>query len=209
MDTILYNSTMNRLQYLEGLYQAKKQQFKKAEDTVKGLEIETILLSKTEKVLKQLIDKLVQNDMTKMDKLITYGINTVFPDRNFRFESNIEERGKKIYIDLKTLFDDNPLSDDSQCSVHVVESALLRIMSIIKLKRARVLFLDETFSAVRVDNLENVSKLLSQVAEKLGMDVLVVTHDVTDMRLSQYANNVLELSLKQPDNIVQIEKIRQ
>jgi len=203
MDSILYNAIQNRIQYLDGIYEAKKEQLQKSEDTVKLLETEEILLSKTEKVLKHLIDKLVQNDMGKMDNLVTYGLNTVYPDRDYKFESKIEERGKGLYVQLNTLFKNNVLDDDSKSSVQVIESFLLRILSLMKLKRTHLVYMDESFAAVDTDYMENVSKLLYQIAEKLKMDILVVTHN---RKLSEYAHNAFEI--KQDNNNIKIEKLK-
>lgn len=201
MDTTQVDSVLDRIKYLEGLYQARKDQFDKTDKVVKELETEDDILVKTEKVLKHLTDKLIQEDLTKMDKLITYGLNTVYAGRDIKFESSIEERGKKLYIYLNTLYNGMMVDPNSKSSVHVIESVLLRLLSIIKLKKAHFIMMDETFAAVDNTYMENVSRLLKQLAEKLKMDILVVTHNPT---LSTYAKNNFELELNK--DILTIEK---
>jgi hypothetical protein len=172
----LYESLLNRVQFLDGVHQNKIAQHSVATERVAALKREKDILEKTEKVLKHLTDKLVKNDLSKMDSLITYGLKTVFPNRNFQFKSELQERGKKMWIDLQTINDGHITSPQSKSSVHVIESFLLRLLCIIKMKRARLLLLDETFAAVDNDRVENLYQLIIELCRKLGMDVLLVTH---------------------------------
>ena len=178
MDINLYDSVVDRIQFLQGVYQDKLSQKKKLETEVESLREEKDILNKTEKVIKFLMDKLVQKDLSKMDALITYGLKSVYSDRDIVFKSEIIEHGKKIWIDLQTISEGKKVDPQAQSSVHVIESFLLRLLCILKLNRARVLLLDETFSAVDTGYIENFSQLVVQLCNKLGMDVFLVTHQV-------------------------------
>lgn len=172
-----FDSVMSRMNFLKGVYENKKSQEKKLTEEVAELTEEKEVLDKSEKVLKHLADKLVEKDLAKMDALITYGLKTVYADRDIRFKSEIINRGKKIWIDLKTIYNGSTLDKDSMSSVHVVESFLLRLMCIIKLKRSKVLLLDETFAALDPGYIENLSQLIVELCKKLGMDIFLVTHN--------------------------------
>jgi hypothetical protein len=176
MDFLLYDSVVKRVQYLEGAFASKKEHQAKTSAIIEGLKKDADILDKTEKVLKFLTDKLVKNDLDKMDGLITYGLKTVYSDRNFQFKSELQERGKKMWIDLQTINDGNLTDSSAKSSVHVIESFLLRLLCIVKMKRARLLLLDETFAAVDSEYVENLYKLVLELCKKLGMDVLLVTH---------------------------------
>lgn len=178
MDINLYDSVVDRTQFLQGVYQDKISQKEKLESEVASLREEKEILDKTEKVIKFLMDKLVQKDLTKMDALITYGLKSVYSDRDIIFKSEIVEHGKKIWIDLQTISDGKKVDPQSQSSVHVIESFLLRLLCILKLNRGRLLLLDETFSAVDTGYIENFSQLVVQLCKKLGMDIFLVTHQV-------------------------------
>jgi ABC-type branched-subunit amino acid transport system ATPase component len=177
MDFSFFEATKARLQYLDGVYQNKKDTLTKLQETVKNLEKRDLVLSKTEEVLKFLINKLVKEDLSKMDKLITYGLNTVFPNKDLSFCSSIEEHGSRIKINLQTV--DQGKIADSQCysSISVVESLLLRIICIVKMKKARLLLMDETFDAIDSEYIDNVGKLMEQLSKKLKIDALLVTHE--------------------------------
>jgi len=192
MENLVYDSVINRIQVLEGTWESKKNQAEKARATVDLLKKDSNILQKTEKVLKHLIDRLAKKDLSRMDKLVTYGLNTVFPDKDLRFESALEERGKKIWINLKTIHGENEVDPNSKSSVSVIESFILRLLCIYKLKRAPVLIMDETFGALHVDYIDNVSQLIKELASKLNMDILLVTHNYgfaesadTSYRISQ------------------------
>lgn len=172
-----FDNFMSRLQYLKGMYENKISEKNKLEAEVYNLSKEKEILTKSEKVLKHLADKLVKKDLSKMDALITYGLRTVYSDRDIKFKSNIVERGKKIKIELKTIYNGSTLDTQSMSSVHVIESFLLRLLCIIKMNRAKFLLLDETFSALDSGYIENLGNLIIELCKKLNMDVFLVTHN--------------------------------
>lgn len=203
MENVLFDSLVDRTVYLSGVYSNKKQQRDALVGKVDGLRTEKDILDKTETVLKHLTDKLVKKDLSKMDALVTYGLKTVYSDRNIRFQSEIMERGRKIWIDLQTIYDDKLLDPQAKSSVHVIESLLLRLLCIIKMKRARLLLLDETFANVDPDYNENLYQLMTSLCKKLGMDVLLVTHFSGH---TEYVDHTYRIVGK--NGITQVEKVK-
>jgi len=203
MDITLYNSVIDRTMFFQGVYEDKLSQKKKVKDTVERLKDEKEILNKTEKVIKFLMDKLVKKDLSKMDALISYGLKSVYTNRDVVFKSEIIERGKKIWIDLQTISEGKVIDYQSQSSVHVIESFLLRILCIIKLKRARLLLLDETFAAVDPGYKENLSQLIVQLCNKLGINILFVTHD---MGFIDYSKSSYRIS--RADNKTEVKQIK-
>lgn len=203
MDFTFFEEVKARGQHLNGVYKARHEVFERIGLQVKELEKEEAILQKTEQVLKHLVDKLVQKDLAKMDKLITYGLNTVFPGKNLRFESHVDEHRGKIRIQLRTIYNGEVVDSSSLSSISVIESFLLRILCIIKLKKAPLLLMDETFPAIDSGYIENVSKLIAQLSDKLQLDVLAVTHNPG---LSESAKNSFRLASKK--NTLEIEKAK-
>lgn len=203
MDTTKYEFTINRVQFLNGIYQNKLKQLKNIEKEVNDLYIEKNILEKAEKTLKFLLDKLVKKDLTSIENLITYGLKTVYSDRDLYFKTNIKEHGKKLWIDLQTFSGENRIDPNSQSSVQVIESFLLRLLCIIKLKKAKLLLLDETFAAVDSGYIENLGQLINQLCEKLNMDVLLVTHN---MGFLDYSNHAYRI--EKTENTVKISKVK-
>jgi hypothetical protein len=168
---------LDKLRYLEGVYNSKTEQRDSISKAVVDLEEDGSVLQKTEKVLKHLVEKLAKKDLSKMDDLVTYGLNTVFPGRDIKFMTQLVERGSKIKINLSTFYNGSLVDAENKSSISVVESFLLRILCISKLKKAPLLLMDETFAAVGSEYIENISKLISELADKLGIDILLVTHN--------------------------------
>ena len=203
MDYLVYDTLISRATFIEGMYESKKQKHAELKDTVQKLKNQQNILEKVEKVFKFLMDKLANNDLSRMDKLISYGLNTVFPDRDINFKSELQEYGKKMKINLQTIYNGNPVDPSCKSSVHVIESFLLRILCINKLKKAKFLFMDEPFGAVDHMYIENVSQLIAELSEKLNMDILLVTHNPA---FSEHVKNSYKIS-KKSDGI-KVEKIK-
>lgn len=200
MDFTFYDQINDRMMQLSGVYKNKKDVFDKLDQEVNNLSEENKLLTKTEKVLKHLVDKLVKKDLAKMDQLVTYGLKTVYPEKNLEFKSTVDEHRGKLRILLKTLYNGKEVSSNSFSSVSVIESFLLRLICILKLKKAPLILLDETFPAVDTGYIENTSKLIGQLCKKLKIDLLAVTHIAG---LSESANISFRLTPK-----ILLEKIK-
>jgi len=203
MDTIKYDSILKREQFLEGIQEAKKTARDKAAKLVESLTVERDILFKTEKVFKHLIDKLAKKDLDQMDRLVTYGLKTVFPDKDICFKTELGERGKRVTVNLNTIHRGNIVDPDSQSSIHVIESFLLRLLCVRKLKRAPILLMDETFAAVDAQYIDNVCQLVGQLASKLGIDILLVTHNIG---FADSVHNTYRIFER--NNTVGIEKVK-
>lgn len=198
-----FNALSDRIRFFDGVYKTKQDHHNSLKKELENLNRDRDILIKTSKLINHLIDKLAQQDLSKMDKIITYGLSVVFPNRGIEFKSNIEERNKKLWINLSTYYNGNLVDPDNMSSVSVIESFLLRMLCILKLKKANFLMLDETFASVGAEYTENTSSLLSQMSKKLGMDILLVTHNKD---LNQWADQVLQARLK--GKTLEIEAIK-
>jgi len=160
----------------EGVRNSKRKSLEALQSEVSGIESTIDKLVLTEKVLKHLIDKLAKADLERLDKLVTYGLSVVFPGRDIKFVSRLEEYGKRMRVVLRTVESGHEVSPASRSSVQVIESFIIRLMCMIKFNRTPLLLLDETFKDVDNVNIENVGKLITQLSAKMGMDILLVTH---------------------------------
>ena len=203
MENALFQSVVDRTLFIKGVYANKKKLKDSTEKELTKLKNEKDILDKSEKVFKHLIDKLAKNELSKMDKLVTYGLNSVFKGRDIKFKSEIQERGKKIWIDMQTSYNNSVVDSESTGSVHVVKSFILRLLCIIKMKRSRFILMDETFSAIHNMYIENLSTLIKELTSKLNMDILLVTHNYN---FADYAKNAYQIN--QIENGVKVEKTR-
>lgn len=162
---------------IDGFYKALKNQEKELNTTIDFLKKDIEILIKVSAVFKHLLDIMVKDEINRMASLITYGLKTIFDDQNLIFVPEISKKNEKIYIELKT-HNDGIESDYKSFggSVATIQSFLIRVLCVIKKNFARLMLLDETFAAVGEEYITNTSKLISELSKKLGLDILLVTH---------------------------------
>jgi len=198
----------SKVDQIEGFYKALKNQEKDLISEIDGLKKEIDILTKTSAVLKHLLDMMITDEITRMAGLITYGLKTVFDDQNLVFLPRVKRKNEKVHIELKTINDgiEGELKSFGG-SVAVIESLLLRILCMLKKKYARLLILDETFSAigstVGSEYITNTCKLIAELCSKLGLDVLLVTWQ------EEFKNNADHVyNIKKTSTGLTLEKVR-
>ena len=167
----------SRIDRLDGFYQALKSQERAVKQEVSDLKHKAEVLNKSSLVIKHLLDIMVKDEINKMAGLVTYGLNTIFEDQDLSFKPVISKKNDRIYIELRT--SNNGIESEFGTyggSVAVIESFLLRIICMLKMKLARVILLDETFGSISSEYIQTTSKFVSELSTKLGLDVLLVTH---------------------------------
>jgi len=182
----------SRVDRVDGFYQAIKSRETAVQQEITALKEEIDLLTKTGAVLKHLLDIMVKDEINKMSGLVTYGLKTIFEDQNLSFHPVISKKNDRVYIELKTA--NNGLEGDFGSfggSVAVIESFFLRIICMLKLNLAKFMLLDETFGSVGSDYIHNTSKLIRELSSKLGLDVLLVTHQP---EFQTYADRVYKVN---------------
>ena len=193
-----------RYDKLEGFYEALKARKASLEAEVALLKGETDLLSKASVVLKHLLDVMVKDEINRMAGLMTYGLKTVFDDQRLTFVPVMSKKAEKVYIELNTRNGDVEGGFGSfGGSVAVIESFLLRVLCMLKMGLARFMVLDETFASVGAEYISSTSRLIGELSKKLGMDVLLVTHQ---MEFQTHADNVYRVK-ESPSGLI-MEKIK-
>ena len=163
--------------YLSGLLDTRKTAVAGLEAKLMEAKANQALLDKVKAVLSHLLESTSHKDLKGMDSLVTYGLNTVYPEKNLSFQTEIIDTGKKISVEMSTLRSGAKASKDQHGSVSVLESLIIRILSILKMNGARFLIADEPFAAIGADHINNVGTLLEELSKKLNMDILLVTHN--------------------------------
>ena len=185
--------------YLSGMLNTRRDAVAKLELTIDASKKEQMLLDKVKAVLSHLMESTSHKDLRGMDALVSYGLNTVYPEKQLEFKSELLDSGKKVSVEMSTLRAGAKASKDQHGSVSVLESLIIRILSILKLKGARFLIADEPFAAIGSDHINNVGTLLEELAKRLDMDILLVTHnpgvsDACMFRASLTAGDQLKLA---------------
>ena len=140
------------------------------------------LLIKVSELFRVLMDQLVKDQVKSIEAVVTDGLQTIFFDQKLYFEAEVCTRYNKVAIDFMMRQGDGPLAIRDKPMEGFgggpvsVASLLLRVLTLIRLGRRPLLFLDETLSAVSDEYIDPTGRFLKRLAESAKIDILLVTH---------------------------------
>ena len=151
---------------------------------VEALSETVIRVSKVEELFRALMDSLVLNQVKAIEGMVTEGLQTIFHDQDLHFEAEVSVKYSKVNIDfyIRQGKADDPLAirgkplDSFGGGPTSVSSLLLRVLTLLRLKKFPLLLLDETLAAVSDEYTENTGRFLSALSEKMGVPLLMITH---------------------------------
>lgn len=181
-----------------------------AEIRVLQLESEISLLDKVADLFRFLIDKEVIDNAKTAQDLLTEGLQAVFDDLDLSVRSDVNVERGKVSVDLITVQKDTDgttteglATDAYGGSVATVESVLLRLVVLTRRGLRPLLLMDESLGAVAERYVPRVGRFLSLLSERLGVDILVVSHNPV---LVEAATNAYRIQKK--DGAATFKKIR-
>ncbi len=155
---------------------AKKQEIV---DLSENIDVHT----KVNELFRVLLDKLVLGQVQTIEALVSEGLRTIFTDQKLSFQAELGQKGAKVSASFFLCEGDPdfggikapPLTSFGGGPSSFV-SLVLRVLTLLRLKRMPILFLDETLAAVSDDYLDATGQFLRQLAEESKLDLLLVTH---------------------------------
>jgi len=163
---------------------ALDRQIEENKKKVKDLENEEELLNLVSNLIRQLIDSEVTDGVKAVEKLQSEGLQEIFYDQSLSVRAEVEESRGKVSV---SLFTTEARSDGSIVegqsdesfggSVTTMQSILMRITVIFRRDMRPLLLLDETLVAVADQYVDRAAKFLSTLSRRLGLDVLLISHD--------------------------------
>lgn len=154
----------------------------------KERELETLssrltILAKVSELYLILLDRMVKGQVKTIDEVVTHGFQTIFYDQDLRFQTELSSKYNRISAEF-FVCDGDPANGGTRGSPlesygggpAVIASLILRILTILRLKRQKFLLLDETLFAVSDSYVENTSLFLKGLAKTMGLDIFLVTH---------------------------------
>ena len=153
------------------------------EREVVALSVEAEVLGRVGELFRMLLDKLVLGQVQTIEGVVTEGLRAVFYDQELNLESEVAQKYNKVSIEffLKQGTKDGlvirgkPLESFGGGPASIA-SLVIRIMTLLRLKRWPVLLLDETLAAVSDDYVDQTGAFLKRLAQSAKIDVLLVTH---------------------------------
>jgi len=135
-------------------------------------------------VLRALIDDEVSISVKAVEDLLTDGLRAVFDDQDLSVKANVEVQRGKVSVDLVTIQRQSDGSVTTGLSrdafggaVTTVQSVLLRTIVIVRRGMRPIMFLDESLPAFDANYVGNMGAFLRALCAKLGMDILLVSHN--------------------------------
>lgn len=141
-------------------------------------------LSKVEELFKALMDALVVKQVQTVETVISEGLQTIFHDQDLHFESEVSQRYNKVAIDffIRQGRQDDPLAIRGKPMASFgggptsIASFILRLLTLLKLKKYPLLLMDETLSAVSDDYVDATGRFLQTLSQRLGIPILLIIH---------------------------------
>lgn len=153
------------------------------ERELESLSSRLAILAKVSELYLMLLDRMVKSQVKAIDEVITHGFQTIFFDQDLRFETELSSNRNRVSADF-FVCDGDPENGGTRGTPlesygggpAVIASLILRILTLLRLKRRKFLLLDETLFAVSEIYVENTSLFLKGLAETMGLDIFLVTH---------------------------------
>lgn len=175
---------------LKRQYDAKKRQLK-AERESQQLQVSSI------DVLKEIVDAMSQEHVQRIVELLTYGLQTIFFDKNYSVEVVVSDKRntKTAEFQLVERTEDevirSPFNDGIGGGVLAIVGFILQVYYIGMLDLPPILFVDEGFSQVSSQYVNPLLQFINELADVKDFIFVLVTHD---SRLMQCAVHTYEVN---------------
>lgn len=134
--------------------------------------------------------------------ITSLALDAVFPDP-YELKVDFVERRNTTECDLTFERDGNtfdPLDSSGYGPVDIASFALRVVSWILQTPQSRnTIILDEPFRFLSKEYREPAAKMVKELSDKLGIQFIIITHDPV---LTQYADKVIEVKLKNGKSIV-------
>lgn len=140
------------------------------------LEGEVVKLEATSTILNELIHRLSVGDLAELERLITWGLRSVF-ELDYGFKILVET--KRNVKTFKFIFLENGFEAEMTSiggGVRTVIGLLLRLYVVAQLKAPKILFLDEYFHNLDEIRTPNFIQMVKTLCRDFQFDILAVTH---------------------------------
>jgi hypothetical protein len=175
------------------------------EREVKTLSLRQEVLQKILELYRVLMDRLVLDQVRVIESVVTEGLQTIFWDQDLSFRAELGTKYNKVSVDFflcqgdpdKGGFKGDPLSSFGGGATSLI-SVVLRILILLRLKKHKLLLLDETIGAPSDEYIEPIGSFLKTLSESTQLPILMVTHKP---EYSEYSSAAYQGELKVVDGI--------
>lgn len=191
----------SRLDEVRGHRASVQANLARARASVKALEEEEQITSLCCVLIRELIDKKVTEAVQAVESLLTEGLRVVFHDQDLSVKAQVEVSRGKVSVEFMTIQHQadgrvtRGLSRDAYGgAVTTVQSILLRLIVAMRRGLRPVIFLDESLPAFDGNYVQAMGQFLRGLCDKLGFDVLLVTHNPAMLECADAAYRITKVS---------------
>lgn len=170
---------------------------------IQSLEGVVLILDQTNELFRQLIDKEIVEGVQAVESLLTEGLSAVFDDQDLSVSSEVSVSRGKVSVDLITthkkedgLEVSGSTADSFGGAIATVQSVLMRVIVMLRRGLKPILLLDESLPAFDENYVVNMGKFLSLICKRLGIDILLVTHNPSLVECSDHAYRISKVNGK-------------
>lgn len=178
------SSLRSRIDHVRGRRDALRSLLEQTNAKIASLVEEERLLGYVSDLFRELIDAEIKSGVQITENLLSDGLSAVFYDQMLSVKAEVGVQRGKITVDLITsqmqengLITEGIATEGFGGSVATVQSTLLRLIVAMRRKLRLVLFLDESLGALDEQYVERMGNFLRDLCEKLGVDILLITHN--------------------------------
>lgn len=154
--------------------------------------------------LKEIMDKLSQQYISKVVDLLSYALSVIFYDKKYSVEIQVSDQRNVKTADMylvETLDDGEVLrssfNDSIGGGVIAVCGLVLQVYFCNVLQQAPILFLDEQLSQVSAEYTETLMSFIKELADAKGLIMVLVSHDDRYMSFADKKYSVVDGEVKE------------
>ena len=199
-----YNEYFNKALQLKSKYETLLTQLSSVETQKEDLKTKMkVLYDKVEtyensiEYMKKLIDVLSRKHINHLETLLNSAVQSIFYDKDYKIEFEISEyrnnNNLTIYL-IETLEDGSEIKTDIKNNGFGLKSIIgliLQVYFIMYHNQSRILFMDESLSAISTNYIEYVRELIKSLTKEYGFIFILVNHDP---RWNDLADRVYEMN---------------
>lgn len=155
---------------------------RETESEIADLSLRIEKLTKVGELFRSLMDLMVNRQVRSIEGVVSQGLKTIFHDQDLSFDAEVGTKYNKIAVDFFIRREDGgrvirgePLESFGGGPTSVASLAL-RVLAIFRLKLWPMLLLDESLAAVAEVYVDATGQFLAGLAQRMKMDILLVTH---------------------------------
>jgi len=191
------SSLRSRLDRVVGRRDEVSRRVDDCKTSIQHLNNEEHLCQLVAELFRRLIDAEVNAGVQAVESLLTEGLSAVFSDQQISVRSEVGVSRGKVSVDLITTQKqaDGTISEGATIdafggAVTTVQSALLRLIVVMRRGLRPVLLLDESLPAFDANYVDAMGKFLRLLCERMGVDILLVTHNPALVEASHRAYRI-------------------